>query len=709
MEMHTGDGTMKCYFRKSAITGFVSAVGLMLILCTGLSAQEVSSTSGSSGSGGSSSAAKQDDEVNLTGGYEIKSSIEFGVRFRSLDGNEDKYRSDLNYKAGARLFNSSFFATAEESGGKPFDSILVTSSGWGGDPNGYARVNVEKLGWYKFDTMIRRFKYYNHLVNIANGEHTQNTVHNMGDFNLTILPQNRKVKFRAGFSYDDNEGPAHTTFDYQRDEFPILNDYSTKAYDFRFGVDLSFGGFNFSVTEGYRDFKEDHRYFINGTELGENPSPNSSLTSFERRMPIDGSTWYHKFTGHKYWEGVAEVTGRFIYSDTKTDFTFSEMITGLSSNGTPIVLDEYSASGDSSRPHGNGDIGVTFFLGDKVEISNTFGVTSYRISGGHVFFNSILLGMNPASTSEDLVWRFTDYERIMNTLEGSVDVNKFFNFYLGYRYTDRKVELQGLDADLQSPSSSTFFEEGENTTNTFLAGFQAKPFGKRWKINFDMEAGDGDNPFTRLANNEYTQFRIKNQFAPTDDLSISVSFESKDNSNPGLSVSDPSDILIADVKSTSFGAAFSYMPNGNVTVNGGYNYTYLKAETDIIIPTRNFGNGLGMSLYDLRNHYGYFDAWFRPHPRVSIFGAYRISKDTGEGDEFIGASRTIIGSYPLSFQSPEVRATFKLYRNVDWNIGYQYYNYDEKFDVPLFGGFVNQDYRAHLPYTSVTIYLGRRD
>ena len=185
------------------------------------------------------------------------------------------------------------------------------------------------------------------------------------------------------------------------------------------------------------------------------------------------------------------------------------MITGTNRQGNPIISDDTLGFGDSSQPNGNGDIGVTFFLGDKVQISNTFGVTSYRISGGNILGTSTIITAPPASTSENRVWRFTDYERYMNTLEGTVDVNKYFNFFLGYRYTDRKVELMGIDENLQNPSSSAFSEESDNTTNAFLAGFQAKPFGRKWRINFDMEAGDSDNPFTRLSNNEYWQFAVK--------------------------------------------------------------------------------------------------------------------------------------------------------------------------------------------------------
>ncbi len=696
---------MRNTFNDKVKAGFVSALCLTFLLCAGVIAQEVSSSSSSGNGSGSSTATAQDNDT--TGGYVIKSSIEFGVRLTAVRGNENKFDSDLNYKDGARLFDSSFYATTDDGDGKFFDSLLINGSGWGADPNGFVRIGMEKMGWYKFDSTIRRFSYFNNLLNFAANEHNRNTKHNMGDFDLTILPQNEFVKFRTGFSFDKNYGPGSATFDYDRDEFPIEYDFDTSTYDLRFGVDLSYAGYNFSFTEGYRNFNEDTSLFINDPQLGENPNPNASLDTFQRFMPIDGTTYYSKLTGHKYFKDVADISGRFIYSDTKTNFTLDEMLTGTDRMGNPITLDEFLSSGDSSRPNGYGDIGATFFVNDRIRISDTFGFNSYRISGGNTLLNT-RMRTNPANvplpttTTNDLVWRFTNYRRYMNTIEGDVDVNRYFSFYVGYRYTNRKIELSGLDDDIINPNPSEFFEDDTNTTNTFLGGFKAKPIRNKWTINFDMEYGQGDNPFTRLANKDFIQFRIKNQITPMNDLSIGVSFEAKDNSNPGLSDTVPATNFAADVKSYVFGANFSYSPDPNFSLNGGYNYTYLNAETDVIFPITGAGFGQGMSIYNLRNNYGYVDTWFRPHPKITIFGAYRVSWDTGEGNDADYPNYWIYGNYPLTFQSPEIRGTLKLFSNVDWNIGYQFYDYSEKIDI-------GQNYRAHLPYTSVTVYLGRKD
>ena len=93
---------------------------------------------------------------------------------------------------------------------------------------------------------------------------------------------------------------------------------------------------------------------------------------------------------------------------------------------------------------------------------------------------------------------------------------------------------------------------------------------------------------------------------------------------------------------------------------------------------------------------------------MTLYAAYRINKDTGQGDRLAdptGTPGTLIASYPMSFQTPEGRLAIKINRRLDWNLGYQYYNYDESVLV----GPRPQNYHAHLPYTSLRLYFGRRE
>ncbi|MDX6289493.1 MAG: hypothetical protein QOH42_1292, partial [Blastocatellia bacterium] len=152
------------------------------------------------------------------GNYMIISSIELGYRGIRVGGDLNKYRSDLNYKAGPRLFDSSFLMRSKDGKGKLFDTLLVTSTGWGSDPYSNLRISAEKPKWYRFEGTYRRFKYFRFLNNIDNpnwifsptsfsrppnpvtGEHGFNTQTALGDFDLTLLPKNEKIRFNVGYS-----------------------------------------------------------------------------------------------------------------------------------------------------------------------------------------------------------------------------------------------------------------------------------------------------------------------------------------------------------------------------------------------------------------------------------------------------------------------------------------------------------------------------
>jgi len=110
----------------------------------------------------------------------------------------------------------------------------------------------------------------------------------------------------------------------------------------------------------------------------------------------------------------------------------------------------------------------------------------------------------------------------------------------------------------------------------------------------------------------------------------------------------------------------------------------------------------------MRNNFFFIDSVAQLAPRMTLYASYRINKDNGQGDRLAdptGTPGTLIASYPMSFQSPEARLAIRLHPRLDWNIGYQYYNYNESTLV----GPRPQNYHAHLPYTSLRVYFGRRE
>src|SRR5690349_12621773 len=68
------------------------------------------------------------------GNYNITQSWELGYRFAEIGGNEGKYRSDVNYRNGIRLLNSTLSLHSLNGKGNWFDEIVLNTSGLGNDP-----------------------------------------------------------------------------------------------------------------------------------------------------------------------------------------------------------------------------------------------------------------------------------------------------------------------------------------------------------------------------------------------------------------------------------------------------------------------------------------------------------------------------------------------------------------------------------------------
>jgi hypothetical protein len=638
------------------------------------------------------------------GAYTITSSIEFGVRGIAISGNADKYRSDLNYTPGFRIFDSSFLMRSRDNTGPVFDTLMMSSFGWGDDPNKYLRVNAEKTKAYRFDANYRRFDYFNSLTNLALGQHTANTEYRQGDFNLTILPQNEKIRFNLGYSLDRNGGPTVTTYDYQRDEYPILAPVRMAADEYRIGFDAKVWVFDLSFLQGWRFFREDTEYFITAPNIGNNPTNTAVLNTFHRTQPTRGDTPFTRLSLHTLIKKRLDFTGRFIYTSGHTDYSFLETATGVDGSGNKITSETISASGTAKRPNGMGDLAATFFITDGFRISETFRVNNFRINGGDLLLDALLRSkatafgdtVLPPVFTNTLAFRTIDYRRYLNTIEGDYDISSRFSIHAGYRYSDRHIELGASNITVGQPASPAL-DKFDNMTNTFIFGFKAKPI-KMWSLYFDMDHGAADNVFTRVDNYNFTNFRVRSILRPNRTLSFNTSIITKNNSNPSIAESNLN--FGVNVKSRVFTSSIDWSPKDKFSVNGGYTHSRVTSDADILFFLAGSLQTLGQSRYFQRDNFVFASGFVQLHPRAQFFGGFRFHKDPGQGDRRSTTS-LLIGSFPYEYQSSEAKFVVKLNKNVDWIAGYQYFDYKEQL--------VNkQFYHAHLPYTSLRLSFGRQ-
>lgn len=709
------------------------------------------------------------------GDYTVTSTLEFGYRGIRVDGDVNKYKSDLNYKAGPRLFDSSLLLQAKDGKGGLFDSLLLTSTGWGADPHGSMRMSVEKPEAYRFDASYRRLKYYRFLNNIVNpiwsfglqpnpavGFHNYDTRTQLGDFDLTILPKNELISFNIGYSPERYTGTFLTTYSAGGNQHQQLANARSRANDFRVGADGKLGPIDWTLLQGWRRFREDT--FIDDLPTGINSASTAArLSTYLRDEPTRGSVDFTRASIHTLIAKKLDLTARIIHSRAQTNFAFIENFSGFNWNpritgwpqtsfprvpppGTVTVavtpntlnLGQYNITGETKRPNTVFDFGATFLATDKFRVSNTFRVEDFTIDGLNFFsdFFSITrtlpstvgggtridtVGFNNLPANE-----VTKYRKYQNTIEGDYQFNRDYSIHFGYRYGKRHVEIffEGFNHASQGsfnpPAVPTTHEElEENQTHAFFGGFKIRPV-KNWTLFFDAERGTSDNVFTRIGNYDYVNVRAKSRYAPNRRWNFNLALITRNNSNPseiaGVSLAD----FGVEFKSRIFTSSIDWIPNSRFSVSGGYNYNWVTSDSLIDYSYFSSTNSAlrGNSLYYMRNNFFFIDTVTRFTSKVSLFTSYRINKDNGQGDRISDlaatGARTLITSYPMSFQSPEARLAIRLHRRLDLNFGYQYFNYDEsdllRLNQPNY--IVSpraQNYHAHLPYASLRLYFGRKE
>jgi hypothetical protein len=609
------------------------------------------------------------------------------------------------------------------------------------------RISVEKSDLYRFNGNYRRFKFFRNLNSIANpnystqptnpitGEHSFDNRTQVGDFDLTILPKNEKIRFNVGFSPARNSGPAYTTWHMGGDDFMLLSNVKSSSNDYRVGADWKLGPFDFSFLQGFRRFKDDSSIDNSDLNLGANPSiaSNFLLNSIQRTQPIRGDVNYTRFSGHTLVAKKLDITGRIIYSNATTDYTWTETATGRNftyvRNQPPtppntLNLGQWTFVGDTKRPNTLADLGATLFATDKLRISNTFRVETFQINGGALYNGRFDMTKNGASslfTPTGYSHEVTKYRKIQNTVEGDYEFNDRYSIRFGYRYGSRFIErfVSGYNlAANNAPAITPSMEEEENQTNVFFGGITARPTND-WVLSFILEKGTADNVFTRTGNYNYTNIKARTRYDVSRTLRFNANFISKDNANPSEIEEGGVMISLEDfgvkVKSRIFSTSVDWTANSKVSFNAGYTYNWQNSDAIIKYAFGSAGNAAirGHSLYFIRNNFFYVDTVVQPFRRVSFYGAYRINKDTGQGDRISMPAQglgLLVTSYPMSYQSPEARMAIRINRRLDWNLGYQYFNYNESDRIRIESPFASvrpQNYHAHLPYMSLRLYFGR--
>lgn len=203
--------------------------------------------------------ATPDPITVMPDGYSIHQTIDMGGHMVDVSGSGAMYNTMINIQSGPRMLNQTL--EMHSLPGKKnglFDNLSAISSGYGGDPINFTRLNASKGKLWDFFGQFRRSRqYFDYDLlgnpNITTGLSTPigpsnapvgkmpwpqvqhsavmfNTVRRMTDAELTLLPLSR-ISFRVGYNHSTMEGPSlspsYTIFKYDA----LLQEYQRNGSD----------------------------------------------------------------------------------------------------------------------------------------------------------------------------------------------------------------------------------------------------------------------------------------------------------------------------------------------------------------------------------------------------------------------------------------------------------------------------------------------
>lgn len=198
--------------------------------------------------------------ISAPAGFTIHQTVDVGGRIVGLTGSGAMYDTLVNFQSGPRVLSQTFEMRALKGNSNTFlDTISGVSTGFGGDPINFTRVNVSKGKLYDFSGIFRRDRqYFDYDLlgnpNVPGGQtlpigptnaptgsfawpqveqspFLYNTVRRMTDTNLTLFPLS-KVTYRAGYSQNIFEGPSLSPSGYPFAMYDaILQEYQRNSTD----------------------------------------------------------------------------------------------------------------------------------------------------------------------------------------------------------------------------------------------------------------------------------------------------------------------------------------------------------------------------------------------------------------------------------------------------------------------------------------------
>jgi hypothetical protein len=371
------------------------------------------------------------------GNYHYQGSFELGYRFVNTNGSQAIYDTFVNQRQGPRVLDQTLNVRSLNHLGGLFDTLFLSSFGWGGDAENAGRMRMSKNKWYDFSSTFRRdlnfFDYSalanplnpaNAYVQVNHSPHEIATVRRMYDYNLTLLPQSA-VRVRLGYTRNNMEGPAYSS-DHQGTEALVFQNTRTLLNAYQFGVDfkvlprtsISYDQF-LQYYKGDTSWNDQNFPFqLAGGSLVDiglsynppasqpcatpildatttPPTVNPACNAFQmytRWAPLRVSYPTEQLTLQSRYFRKLDLSARASYSSSESNIAnWYEAFAGLATR-TRQRAGLVTGPSSSKRVVGSADLGITLHVTEKLRFVDSFRFSNFRIPGGWNLVTGSLFG-----------------------------------------------------------------------------------------------------------------------------------------------------------------------------------------------------------------------------------------------------------------------------------------------------------------------------
>ncbi len=390
-------------------------------------------------------AAAQDEPQGIdNGNYHYQGSFELGYRAVGINGSQPVYDTFVNQHQGPRLLDQTLNMRSLDHQGALFDNLFLSSFGWGGDPENASRLRLSKDKWYNFNMTFRRDRNlwdYNDLANPLNpvnpyiqvndSPHEFETARRMYNYNLILRPQSA-VRFRLGYSRDNNAGPAFSSVHEGTDT--VLFQNTRNLLDaYQVGVDVKLlPRTNISYDQFLQYYKGDSSWTDRnlqfqlsdgspvdagidynataGQPCSNTPLPIftagtppvlratcSALQAYSRVAPLRVSYPTEQLALQSSYFRRVDISARGSYSSaTDTAKNYNETFLGLGRNN--LRGSDTAGFASARRVVANVDLATTIHLTDHLRLVDTFRFSNFRVPGmSDLSALSLFPGKSPAT------------------------------------------------------------------------------------------------------------------------------------------------------------------------------------------------------------------------------------------------------------------------------------------------------------------------